>query len=210
MEIGIVGFGRFGKLAADYLCKDFKVYVYDRGKTIINSDNKNIIPAAIDKVCAGDIVILAVPISEFENALLEIKNLLKKGSLVIDVCSVKERPAKLMKKLLPKNVQILATHPIFGPDSAKDSVRGRKIVLCRTRISEEFYRKIKENLENAGLIVIEATPEEHDREIAKTLLLTHFIGRGLMEVGGWKVEADFDGCASRLCQMNFAWTAFVQ
>ena len=98
-----------------------------------------------------------------------------------------------MKKLLPKNVQILATHPIFGPDSAKDSVRGRKIVLCRTRISEEFYRKIKENLENAGLIVIEATPEEHDREIAKTLLLTHFIGRGLMEFGAKELSMDTEG-----------------
>ena len=193
MEIGIVGFGRFGKLAADYLCKDFKVYVYDRGKTIINSDNKNIIPTAIDKVCAGDIVILAVPISEFENALLEIKNLLKKGSLVIDVCSVKERPAKLMEKILPKNVQILATHPIFGPDSAKDSVRGRKIVLCKIRISEELYKRIKENLENAGLIIIEATPEEHDREIANTLLLTHFIGRALIEFGAKELSMDTEG-----------------
>ena len=193
MEIGIIGYGRFGKLAAGYLCRHFKVYVYDSKKSIINSNNKNIIYSAIDKVCKKDIVILAVPISELENVLLEIKSFLKAGSLAVDVCSVKELPAKLMEKILPKNVQILATHPIFGPDSAKDSLRGRKIVLCRTRISEEFYRKIKENLENAGLIVIEATPEEHDREIAKTLLLTHFIGRGLMEFGAKELSMDTEG-----------------
>lgn len=193
MEIGIIGFGRFGKLAAGCLCKHFKVYAYDNKKSAINTGNKNIIPSTMQKVCTGDIVILAVPISELENVLLEIKGFLKAGSLVADVCSVKERPARLMKEILPKNVQILATHPIFGPDSAKGSVKGRKIVLCKTRISEGLYRKIRGNLENAGLIIIEATPEEHDREIARTLLLTHFIGRGLMEFGAKELSMDTEG-----------------
>ena len=36
-----------------------------------------------------------------------------------------------MQELLPQDVSILATHPIFGPDSAADSLKGRKIALCK-------------------------------------------------------------------------------
>ena len=135
-EIGLIGFGRFGKLAAKYLSEDFKVHVFHKSKSSEKSKIKNIIFSALGDVCRKDIVIIAVPISEFENTLKEINKLLKKGALVIDVCSVKEYAASLMEKILPKSVQILATHPLFGPDSAAESLFGRKMVLCRVRIHD--------------------------------------------------------------------------
>ena len=69
--------------------------------------------------------------------------LLSPDALVIDVCSVKEYPVRLMKELLPERVSILATHPMFGPDSAAHALQGRKIVLCAERIADFAYQKIK-------------------------------------------------------------------
>lgn len=193
MEIGIIGFGRFGKLLTRYLSKDVEVYVFNRSdKTKEIKENKGM-PASIEEVCRKDIIIPCVPISQFEVTLKKIKNLLKDGSLVVDVCAVKEYPVELMKKILPRNIQILATHPIFGPDSARDSLKERKIVLCKTRINDELYNKIKNYLENKGLIIIETTPEQHDKEIAKSLLLTHFIGRALIEFGATDLDIDTEG-----------------
>tara|TARA_Y100000310_G_scaffold345853_1_gene471437 strand:+ start:20746 stop:21474 length:729 start_codon:yes stop_codon:yes gene_type:complete len=193
MEIGIIGFGRFGKLLTKYLSEDFKVYVFNR--TDKNEDIKktNGIPASLEEVCKKDAIIPCVPISEFEATLNKIKGLLKENSLVIDVCSVKEYPAKIMKKILPENIQILATHPMFGPDSAADSLKDRKIVLCKVRIDDEKCNKIKDYLKNKGLVVIETAPEEHDKQIAKTLVLTHFIGRSLMDFGAKDLEIDTEG-----------------
>ena len=120
----------------------------------------------------------------------DIKNLLKKDALVVDVCSVKEYPIKLMKNILPKSVQILGTHSMFGPDTAYDSLEEKKIVLCKVRIQNNLYLQIKRFLESKQLAVIEATAQQHDAEMAKSLVLTHFIGRALMDIGVSDMEID--------------------
>jgi len=43
------------------------------------------------------------------------------------------------------------------------------------------------------LNVIETTPEKHDKEIAKSLVLTHFIGRALMDMKASALEIDTRG-----------------
>ncbi len=193
MKIGIIGFGRFGKLMTKYLSEDFEVYVFNRSDKTKEIKQSNGIPASLEEVCKKDVIIPSVPISQFEGILKKIKNLLQEDSLVIDVCSVKEYPIKLMKRILPKETQILATHPVFGPDSAAESLEGRKIVLCKVRISDELYGKIKIFLKKKGLIIIETTPEEHDRDIAKSLILTHFIGRALIDFGAMDINIDTEG-----------------
>ena len=76
----------------------------------------------------------------------------------------------------------LATHPIFGPDSASDSLKGKKIVLCKTRISNDLYKKIKDYLSKNGLNVIETTPEKHDKDIARILESINIINKDIKEV----------------------------
>ena len=193
MEIGIIGFGRFGQLMTKYLSEDFKVYVSSRSDKSIEIKKNNGIPASLEEVCKKDIVIPSVPISKFGATLKKIKNLLGERSLVADVCSVKDHPVKIMKKILPKKTQILASHPIFGPDSAAESLKGRKIVLCKTRINDELYGKVKKYLDDKELIVIETTPEKHDKDIAKSLFLTHFIGRSLIDFDAKNVDIDTEG-----------------
>ena len=37
------------------------------------------------------------------------------GSLIMDVTSIKSGPVKAMKTYAPKGVEVLGTHPMFGP-----------------------------------------------------------------------------------------------
>jgi prephenate dehydrogenase len=191
--IGIVGFGRFGQLTAHYLSEDFDVYAYDILDMSDEISACGSIPASLADVCRQDVVILPVPISELRQTLKTINPLLKKGGVVVDVCSVKLYPAQWMVELLPDDVFILATHPMFGPDSAADSLEGRKIALCRERIETDCYEKIKSYLASKGLIVIETSAGEHDRQIAVSLALTHFIGRTLSEFGADDLSMDTEG-----------------
>ena len=191
--IGIIGFGRFGKLAARYLAHDFDVFVYSRADKTAEIDLTGARSASLETVCSQDIVIPCVPISIFRNFLKDIAPLVKPDALVVDVCSVKEYPIRWMREILPATVSILATHPMFGPDSASDSLAGRKICLCKVRISEKFYCKIKNYLEAQGLVVIEATAAEHDKQIAISLALTHLIGRTLSEFGARRLDIDTEG-----------------
>ncbi|MEE4263413.1 MAG: prephenate dehydrogenase/arogenate dehydrogenase family protein [Desulfobacteraceae bacterium] len=191
--IGIIGFGRFGKLVSHYLSQDLDVLVYNRSDKVSEIVRTGAQPASLETVCQQAIVIPCVPISKFRDNLKTIAPLLKPGSLVIDVCSVKEYPVQWMLKELPDSVAILATHPMFGPDSAAESLKDRKICLCRVRAPEKQYHKIKNYLISKGLIIIEATAREHDEQIATSLSLTHLIGRTLSKCGAKPLNIDTEG-----------------
>ena len=191
--IGIIGYGRFGQLAARYLSQDTDVFVCGRKEIAVDNDLPRVYPTDLKKVCGQKIVIPAVPISSFQDMLRQIAPLLQTDSLVVDVCSVKTLPSQWMEEILPDTVSILATHPMFGPDSAARSLQGMKIALCKVRIDDEPYTRIKTYLTALGLEVIETSPENHDRQIAVSLSLTHFIGRALAAFGAEPLAIDTEG-----------------
>lgn len=178
MEIGIVGFGRFGRLAAKVLTKNFQVSVYDRRKSRCP---KGIHWCPLRLVATKPIVILCVPISEVSQTCLAIKPFLHAGQLIVDTCSVKEIPLEQMARLLPKFVDILGTHPLFGPETARHGVRGFKIVLCPVRCKR--LPEIKRYLRAQQLDVIVTTAAEHDRAMARSQALFHFLAKGIAQTG---------------------------
>lgn len=182
MRVSLIGHGRLGKLISGFLSRDVDLEIFDQS-----------IDRPLSDISQSSVVLLCVPISQMEKVCQEIAPHLKENTLVIDVCSVKEYPMNVMKKNLPGHVQILGTHPMFGPDSIHDTLFGAKLVLCNESCNEELYTKIKLYLSNQGMRLIESTPEEHDRSISKTLILSHFIGNTLMEFGAQEELIDTKG-----------------
>jgi prephenate dehydrogenase len=193
VTVGMIGFGRIGRLLVRHFARDARIFVHDvkldaRAARALGAE-----PATLAEACAQDVVVLCVPIAAFEALTRRIRGLLRPDALVVDVCSVKEHPVRAMKRHLPKSVGLLATHPNFGPDSAADSLVGRKIVLCRVRMTDADYRRAKRALARKGLDVVEMTPREHDRRMASSLALTHFIGRSLVAFGAKPTGVDTEG-----------------
>lgn len=174
MTIGIIGLGRFGKLAAEYLSKYFNVAAYDIRKVAFP---KNVIRVSLKEAASYSVVILAVPIRKMESTLKRIAPYINDRALVCDVCSVKEKPVEWMKEHLPKNTMILGTHPMFGPETVLDGLKGNSIVLSPVRIQTKILGDIKRELKKLGLIIYEISPTQHDRLMAETQALIHFISR---------------------------------
>ncbi|MFO7963191.1 MAG: prephenate dehydrogenase/arogenate dehydrogenase family protein [Desulfobacterales bacterium] len=191
--IGIIGFGRFSALMVRYLRDEVAIRISTRRDKREEITSLGALQVPFEEVCRLPVVILSVPISAMEETLHRMAPLARSDALVIDVCSVKTYPVKWMREILPESTSLLATHPMFGPDSAADSLSGRKIVVCRERIGRERYGKIKDFLTSKGLIVMETSPEEHDRQIAASLSLTHFLGRSLAEFGAAPLDIDTEG-----------------
>ncbi len=191
--IGIIGYGRFGRLMAGYFAKDFPVVVSSRTVSEGDIDHPHLSVRSLETVCRQKIVVLSVPISTLKDVLKRTAPLFKEDTLVVDVSSVKTHPVRWMQRYLPQTVSILATHPMFGPDSAADSLKGHKIVLCPIRIERKRFEAIEAYLSAKGLVIIDTTPEEHDRQIAVSLALTHFIGRSLSEFGASELDIDTEG-----------------
>ena len=193
IQIGIIGFGRFGILSASVLKKFAGVKVYHYKKSAEILEKAKIIGVEIadfKTVASSDIVIIATPISKTEKTIKQAAQYVKDGALVIDVCSVKVYPCQWLKKYMPKAVGIMGTHPMFGPITAnfdfkkqKWDLKNRQIVLCPLRIKQKNLQKVKRFLSKLGLKVIETSPENHDRQNAITLSLVHFLGRSL-----WQAE----------------------
>ncbi|HTK82122.1 MAG TPA: prephenate dehydrogenase/arogenate dehydrogenase family protein [Bacteroidota bacterium] len=179
-EIAIIGYGRFGKTAAHHLKKHFRVTVADSRR--ITKLEPGVRRESIENAASKRIVILAVPIHRLTLLLKQISPFVTPGSLICDVCSVKEEPVKWMKQYLPSTVDILGVHPLFGPDSARQSLEGRTAVLCPVRISAARLRRVRSMLQKLRLTIGRMSPAQHDRLMAKTLFLTQMIGRGLGQV----------------------------
>ncbi|SMP14606.1 prephenate dehydrogenase [Shimia sagamensis] len=179
--IGLVGFGGFGRLIAQELWAGCPVRICDPSYTrACLPDGRRVPMEGLAEVAQCDIVILAVPVARMAHVCRVLAPHLRPGTLVLDVGSVKVAPMRDMRALLPLHVEILGTHPLFGPQSAKDGVAGRKIALCPER--GERWRKVAVFLKARGLEVIVTTAEEHDRELAMVQGLTHLIGKVLTDL----------------------------
>jgi len=181
-NLGIVGFGAFGRLVAEHLAPWFRIYAFDpaRGKSS-GTTKEPVIFADIGKVASCQFVVLATPVQHLREAVLAIRPHLRPGAIVLDVCSVKVEPARIMEQELPDWVEVLGTHPLFGPQSSKDGVAGRKIVFCPIRA--QSAPKIAAFLRSAlGLKVLFATATEHDQEMAVVQGLTHMIAKLLVQM----------------------------
>lgn len=183
MQMGIIGFSRFGQLLAKILKPYAEVSVYNRSDKTKEAEELGVKFASLEEVCQADWVFVAVAISSTEEMIKKIAPLLKKGSLVMDVCSVKVLPAKWLQEYIGEDNEIMATHPMFGPDSAKNGTQGLQWVLCPLIISPERLAEVNEVMRGLEVKVIETTPEDHDQQSAVSLALVHFVGRGLEEFG---------------------------
>jgi prephenate dehydrogenase len=176
VAVGLVGFGRFGKFIADRIAEESDVFVFDSVRGIRTTSTR-IHSAPLHIVASQSIVLLAVPVSALRTTLRSIRTFVQPSSLIVDVCAVKTKPVEWMKALLPKHVQILGTHPLFGPDSARESLAGHRIYLTPVRISAARLRHVIREMKAQGLLVEILGASKHDKLMAETLLLTQFIGR---------------------------------
>ncbi|MEM5948508.1 prephenate dehydrogenase/arogenate dehydrogenase family protein [Spirochaetia bacterium 38H-sp] len=177
MIVGVYGLGRFGAFWATVLSDFFEVYASSRSpRSFADIPYKIVSQDELFRTC--DTIFLCVAISAVESAVVSLRDMIRPGSLVIDTCSVKEYPLGVLEKLLPQDIGILGTHPMFGPDSAVNGIDGLPIVITPSiRTSYDAIAFWSEAFRKMGLRVHRMSAEEHDREAAYSQGITHFIGR---------------------------------
>jgi prephenate dehydrogenase len=180
MRIGIYGLGRFGAFFAGLLSGKAEVTAYSRSPD--RPAPAGVLRVGEEELLAMPAVCLCVDIGAMPEVLARIAPRLNPGTLVLDTCSVKELPVRWMRELLPPGVDILASHPMFGPDSGARGVQGLPMILCPVRLPEVRYREWEVFFSSFGLEVHRLAPEDHDRQAAYTQGLTHYLGRVLAEL----------------------------
>jgi len=153
LKIGIVGFGRFGQFIAKTFAKHGQVVATSRSDytDVANAMGVKYVPLHDIQAFLNenlDVIVLATSIVSFEQTVRslapELREYIQRQSalasssscapMIVDVLSVKEHPREIMLDLLPKECDILCTHPMFGPDSGKNGWDGLRFVYERTRV----------------------------------------------------------------------------
>ena len=178
-QIGLIGFGAFGRLIARHAPAGVRLLAYDAA-----SDAGELSPPAscrlsrvsLAEAASCPLVVLAAPVTATAAICRQIAPWLRPGTLVVDVGSVKVKPVADMIANLPADVEIAGLHPLFGPQSATDGLAGLRLVVCPTR-GRKAFRLAALLKAGFGLETQFATPEDHDREMAMVQGVTHMVAR---------------------------------
>ena len=173
MKISIIGNGSFGTFAAKALSPYADIYTYDK-----NPDDNTL---NLQDITSMDAILLAIPLSAYQDVLGQLKPILKKETLVIDICSVKVPSRDLVLGTLESHPNILVSHPLFGPQSAASGLAGHDIIITNV-IGEQANKAVTFLKEKLHLNTHLMTAEEHDRMMAYVHALTFFIARGLSDL----------------------------
>jgi prephenate dehydrogenase len=175
--LGIIGYGSFGSFIQE-LAQQYTPNIQVKiSSSRFTPDGKTFF--SFEEVCACDVLIPAVPISTFREALARIKLHLGSNTIIVDVATVKMHTVQALREL-DGHTQYVATHPMFGPYSyikKGKSIDGLRIVITEHTLSSEQRQKVRDFLESIGLVILETTAQEHDQILAETLFLTHYIAQ---------------------------------
>ena len=180
MKLGVYGLGRFGSFWAAQLADFVEVCGYSRRSK--EDIDPRIAVVGEEELFESDIIILCVAISAMEEVSQRIAPRLRPGSLVMDTCSVKVYPVSVMEREFDETVQLVGTHPMFGPDSGRNGITGLPLVYAPVRVGDEGDNFLRALFSRMKLRLVELTPDEHDRNAAYTQGITHFLGRVLQDM----------------------------
>lgn len=188
LSIGLVGYGHFGAflhaLAQRFLPEaTLKIHSGRR-------QPDGLLFFSLEEVAACDAVVLCVPISAYRATLERLAPHLGDRSVVVDVATVKKYTQDLLEE---SSRPFLATHPMFGPESyAKrgGDVTGFRVVVTGHSLAPDGYAALRGKLSEAGFAVIEKSAEAHDKDLAETLFLTHYVGQVIARGGFERTDID--------------------
>ena len=177
MNVTIIGGGgRMGR----WLVRHF----LSRGHNIRISDIRTVEAAAFaesvgvsfsednsEAIRDADLTVVSTPITVASRVLREISPSVKEGSIVAEISSLKSHVVPVLLEMAGRHINPLSIHPLFGPGLKK--LEEEKIALIPIVDPSSEADSVNRFFPGAKVIVVEA--EEHDRAMALTLCLPHFL-----------------------------------
>lgn len=157
---------------------------------------------ATDAVRDADLVVLATPVDLIVPYAKRLARLMRPGSLLTDVGSVKAPLVRALERGLPNQVAFIGAHPLAGSEqrgigaaSASLFEGSSCIVTATSRTDRRALRAVSRLWSSVVRRVVVMPPERHDRCVAAISHLPHALAFCLMEAT--------DGAALELAARSF-------
>ena len=194
-KVCIIGCGLIGSSIARAIRKNHlssKIVSSNRSDSV----NKKVIELKIvddsssdtKKMAEGsDLIIIATPLSSYEDIISKIKNSLKSGTILTDVGSVKENVINLIEKDVPANVSWISSHPIAGTEESgpeagfSELFKNRWCILTPSKKAQEKDIKLLETFwKKIGSKVDIMEAKQHDYILSITSHMPHLIAYNIV------------------------------
>ncbi|TYJ29235.1 hypothetical protein E1A91_A06G057400v1 [Gossypium mustelinum] len=193
LKIAIIGFGNYGQFLAKTLVSQGHIVLAHSRSDYSHVAKKLGVSFFLNPhdLCEQhpEVILLSTSIISTEQVLRSLPlQRLKRSTLFVDVLSVKEFARNLLLDSLPPDFDIICSHPMFGPQSAKQSWKDLFFVYEKVRIGNEFSRvqRCEQFLgifQSEGCKMVEMSCQEHDKLAAGSQFMTHTVGRVLDMLG---------------------------
>jgi len=135
----------------------------------------------------SDLIIIATPLSSYENVILKIRNSLKNGMILTDVGSVKESVISLVEKAIPKDVSWISSHPIAGTEESGPEAGYSELFINRwciltpsKKAKEKDINTLKSFWKKIGSKVDIMNAKQHDYILSITSHIPHLVAYNIV------------------------------
>jgi len=135
----------------------------------------------------SDLVVIATPLSSYEDVISKIKNSLKDGVILTDVGSVKENIINLIEKNIPESISWIPSHPIAGteesgPEAGFSELFQNKwcILTPSKKAKEKDINLLQTFWEKVGSKVDIMEAKQHDYILSITSHIPHLIAYNIV------------------------------
>jgi len=135
----------------------------------------------------SDLVVIATPLSSYEDVISKIKNSLKNEVILTDVGSVKENIINLVEKNISKNISWIPSHPIAGTEESgpeagfSELFQNRWCILTPSKKAKEKDINLLQTFwEKVGSKVDIMEAKQHDYILSITSHIPHLIAYNIV------------------------------
>ena len=162
--------------------KNFQIKAYDKnirsiGKQLNLKIENDFNPCVKD----SDIVILCVPIRIIPKMIIKCSKIMKRNSVLVDICSIKNKSFQSLNKI-EDYILPICIHPMFGP-GASSKQSNLKVLFIPIRDYKREMQFVQDLFQNFNILSLE-NAIQHDRIMAVILGLTHYINMVFADIIG--------------------------
>ncbi len=135
----------------------------------------------------SEIVVIATPVGSIVEQVKSIVPLVKPGTVITDVGSVKAEIISSVEKTLPKGIFFVGGHPLAGSEksgveNARADLFDKTVAILTTtpKTNPRAFRKIRDLWEGLGIEVRVLSPNDHDLILARTSHIPHLTAFALV------------------------------
>ena len=138
-------------------------------------------------VAEAQLVVVCTPVGNIVEQVRKVAQHCPEGTLITDTGSAKRVVVEALDTGLPRGCRFLGSHPLAGSEkqgasyARADFFEGRVALITPTKnIRAEDFDLLEAFWESLGSVVIQLSPEEHDRALAITSHVPHLTAAALV------------------------------